>query len=203
MTRLKAQILLITTALLLPKLATAQGYTNVTADWSDIYTDVWDEAAPPVSCPSYVYIYSTINGYSGSGQASYPTTVNVAVHTPASDNITYTWTREIQDHGEQRGGNCGVMFDVFVSWPTHIAISQTNYKYVPQTACEYLSNCAPGTGSVCASTYPVLEVEPDSGYGCLPYYVDTSLVLTVNQKKYCSLVGTGYMYNAVTPYPCN
>lgn len=96
-----------------------------------------------------------------------------------------------------------MMFDVFVSWPTHIAISQTNYKYVPQTACEYLSNCAPGTGSVCASTYPVLEVEPDSGYGCLPYYVDTSLVLTVNQKKYCSLVGTGYMYNAVTPYPCN
>lgn len=94
MTRLKAQILLITTALLLPKLATAQGYTNVTADWSDIYTDVWDEAAPPVSCPSYVYIYSTINGI--------PEVVRRPTQPPSTSRSTHPPRTTLRTHGPAR-----------------------------------------------------------------------------------------------------
>jgi hypothetical protein len=106
--------------------AQAHSYYDVTTDGSEIYADTYDDApAPNSSCPAYTDIQVNLNGYVGDGVANYPGTAHVAVSTPATAGVDYSWSRDITHYGQQRGGNCGAFVETLVAGPISFARTYT------------------------------------------------------------------------------
>ena len=124
------------------------------------------------SCPNYHEIYVTLNGYSGSGTASYPDTheqllepcagerysgsgtasypdtAQVSVNTPATEGVNYPWTREFIDYAQQRGGQCGPISDVVRNWSAGFAVTytqSTNLYSDSNGNCPQINACTNGS----------------------------------------------------------
>lgn len=72
------------------------------------------------------------------------------------------------------------------------AISSLNYILEDAGLfCQYMVWCPNGipTGNVCSKQYPTIEVEPDSHYGCLNYFWDDTLVVTIFGVSECTISG--------------
>jgi hypothetical protein len=169
--------------------AKAQGdYYVITTDGSYIYTDVYGSSGAPNTCPTYTTIETDINGYVGSGSASYPATAHASASTPATDGVNYSWTRDITHYGEQRGGSCGAFLELLRSWTLSV---RSTYYTGPSVdsfgACQWASlACRSGTPS-CTSGFTIYPQPTCSNYVWIRF-----LYLGTPTFSECSWYGSAY-----------
>lgn len=116
--------------LMVPRRVSAQGYTDITEDSSDIYVDSFDEAPPPEGgCSSYTDVILSFNGSTATATAFYPNTAHASRSAPLIDTGEYPGSREVIHVGEQRGGNCGVFLDVTSNISLRLGLSVNIYEF--------------------------------------------------------------------------
>jgi hypothetical protein len=181
----------------------AQGYTDITEDETDIFVDSYDDApAPEGTCSTYTDIILAFNGSTVSAIAHYPDTAHASRSAPLIETGEYPGSREVIHVGEQRGGNCGVFLDTTVNISLRLGVSVNTYEfsYVTTSLAYYqpIPNCVTKcqhtgvTGPLTPFYEYVIEnyhwfqyLTGPTGYSCVySYAVPSNNVPTTGLKCY-------------------